>query len=253
MGGAILRGLYQASEVVCQLTVVDVARPLLDKLKGEMPNITVSDDAATAVKGADIVLIAVKPWLVSTVVDGIRASLDLTHQVIVSIAAGVTFAQLSEMIAAPEGVAAKIVRVIPNTAIAVQESMTLIALSNISKEEECMVVDMFGALGMAMVIEERLMGAATALTSCGIAYVFRYIRAAMEGGVEMGIAPDKSLAMVLQTMQGAVSLLEVNGSHPEAEIDKVTTPGGITIKGLNEMEHAGFTSAVIRGLKASNV
>ena len=91
-----------------------------------------------------------------------------------------------------------------------------------------------------------------ALCSCGIAFAFRYIRAAMEGGVELGLYPQKAREGVLQTLRGAIALLESNGSHPEQEVDRVTTAGGITIKGLNEMEHAGFTSAVIRGLKASN-
>ncbi len=91
------------------------------------------------------------------------------------------------------------------------------------------------------------------LSSCGIAYAFRYIRAAMEGGVEMGIYPHVAKEVVLQTLRGAIDLIEANNSHPEVEIDKVTTPGGITIKGLNEMEAQGFTNAVIKGLKASHL
>ena len=82
---------------------------------------------------------------------------------------------------------------------------------------------------------------------------FRYIRAAMEGGVEMGIYPNVAKEVVIQTLRGAIDLLEANESHPEVEIDKVTTPGGITIKGLNEMEAYGFTNAVIKGLKASHL
>jgi pyrroline-5-carboxylate reductase len=111
---------------------------------------------------------------------------------------------------------------------------------------------LFDTLGKASVIEERLMGAATALCSCGIAYAMRYVRAAMQGGVEMGIYPGESKDYVLQTLRGAVALLETTGNNPEVEIDKVTTPGGITIKGLNEMEANGFSNAVIKGLKASN-
>jgi len=90
-----------------------------------------------------------------------------------------------------------------------------------------------------------------ALASCGIAYVMRYIRAASEGGVELGMYASDAKKIVMQTMLGAVKLLESTGNHPEAEIDKVTTPGGITIRGLNAMEANGFTTAVIEGLKAS--
>ena len=78
----------------------------------------------------------------------------------------------------------------------------------------------------------------------------RYVRAAVEGGVEMGFYPKDALNIVLQTVKGAVELLQSTGENPETAIDKVTTPGGVTIKGLNAMEHAGFTSAVIKGLKA---
>jgi pyrroline-5-carboxylate reductase len=105
-------------------------------------------------------------------------------------------------------------------------------------------------MGSTLITEERLLAAGTTLASCGIAYAMRYVRAASEGGVEIGFKADDAKAIVLQTVKGAVELLQTNGNHPEAEIDKVTTPGGVTIKGLNEMEHAGFSSAVIRGIKA---
>ncbi len=141
---------------------------------------------------------------------------------------------------------------IPNTAIEVKQSMTFITGLNATEDQNRLVLNIFGALGKAELVEERLLGPATTLCSCGIAFAFRYIRAAMEGGVELGLYPQKAQEGVLQTLRGAIALLESNGSHPEQEVDRVTTAGGITIKGLNEMEHAGFTSAVIRGLKASN-
>ena len=106
------------------------------------------------------------------------------------------------------------------------------------------------SMGQTIITEERLLGAGTTLASCGIAYAMRYVRAASEGGVELGFKADDAKQIVLQTMKGAVELLQATGLHPEAAIDLVTTPGGVTIKGLNEMEHAGFTSSVIRGLKA---
>ena len=105
-------------------------------------------------------------------------------------------------------------------------------------------------MGSTLLTDEQHLAAGTTLASCGIAYAMRYIRAASEGGVELGFKADDAKAIVMQTMKGAVELLEASGMHPEAAIDLVTTPGGVTIKGLNEMEHAGFTSAVIRGLKA---
>ncbi|MEG0253332.1 MAG: pyrroline-5-carboxylate reductase dimerization domain-containing protein, partial [Muribaculaceae bacterium] len=113
------------------------------------------------------------------------------------------------------------------------------------------VKKIFDTLGKSMIVEERLMSGGTALASCGIAYVMRYIRAASEGGVELGFYANQSKEIIMQTMLGAVELLEATGNNPEVEIDKVTTPGGITIKGLNAMEANGFTTAVIEGLKAS--
>jgi pyrroline-5-carboxylate reductase len=128
--------------------------------------------------------------------------------------------------------------------------MTFLVPVNAADEQIESVKEMFNAMGQTLVVEERLLSAGTTLASCGLAYAMRYVRAAAEGGVELGFRPNDAKNIVLQTVKGAVELLEANGNHPEAEIDKVTTPGGVTIRGLNEMEHAGFTSAVIRGLKA---
>jgi len=142
---------------------------------------------------------------------------------------------------------------IPNTAIDVMESFSCLSSWNATQDQEEQMVKIFDELGKAMLVPESQLNAFMALSSCGIAYAFRYIRAATEGGVELGIYPNVAKEVVLQTLKGAVALLEATGNHPEVEIDKVTTAGGITIKGLNEMEHAGFTSAVIRGLKASHL
>ena len=113
------------------------------------------------------------------------------------------------------------------------------------------MIDIFSAVGKAMIVDEGLMAAATSLASCGIAYALRYIRAAVEGGVELGFRAGDAQKIVMQTVKGAVDILEANGTHPEVEIDRVTTPGGLTIKGLNAMEEAGFTASVIEGLRAS--
>lgn len=140
--------------------------------------------------------------------------------------------------------------VIPNIAIAQLSSMTFIVPIDATTEETAKIIDLFDEMGETLITDEQHLGAGTTLASCGIAYAMRYIRAAAEGGVELGFKADDAKRIVMQTVEGAVKLLEATGLHPEAAIDMVTTPGGVTIKGLNEMEHAGFTSAVIRGLKA---
>lgn len=124
-------------------------------------------------------------------------------------------------------------------------------LDRLLSADACFNVSQDNPMGMAMSIKEELMMAGTVLASSGIAFALRYIRAASEGGVELGFYPDQAKEIVLKTVKGAVDLLLTHGSNPETEIDKVTTPGGITIRGLNKMEEEGFTSAVIKGLKAS--
>ena len=140
----------------------------------------------------------------------------------------------------------------PNTAISIQESMTCIASNNASKNEKRRVTSLFNNLGEVVLIDEELMAAATVLGACGIAYALRFIRAASQGGIEIGFDADVAQLIAAQTVKGAASLLRSSGKHPEREIDKVTTPQGCTIAGLNEMEHQGFSSALIRGLITSH-
>ena len=160
-------------------------------------------------------------------------------------------AQLSEWLDKGDGMLPATYILIPNTAIATLSSMTFISSARSTAERDNLLLDIFNELGKAMLIDESAMPAATSLASCGIAYAFRYIRAAMEGGVELGIRANEAKHIVMQTLRGAVDVLEASDAHPEAEIDKVTTPGGLTIKGLNAMEAAGFTHSVIEGLRAS--
>ncbi|HZK69286.1 MAG TPA: pyrroline-5-carboxylate reductase dimerization domain-containing protein, partial [Paludibacter sp.] len=188
-------------------------------------------------------------WLVEVIAEEIENKINYNKQIIVSIAAGVDFGKMVELFDKQ----ATIFRVIPNTAIDVLQSVSTISSFNAKKDQEELVVAMFAELGKAFLVPEAQLNAFMSLSSCGIAYAFRYIRAAMEGGVEMGIYPGVAKDVVIQTLRGAIDLLEANASHPEVEIDKVTTPGGITIKGLNEMEAHGFTNAVIKGLKASHL
>ena len=95
------------------------------------------------------------------------------------------------------------------------------------------------------------MQAATVLGASGIAFFMRYLRAATQGGIQMGFHPEEAQLIAVQTANGAAGLILQNGQHPEVEIDKVTTPQGCTIEGLNEMEHQGFSSSLIKGLMTS--
>ena len=229
---------------------ISVANPTAQKLEHfALQGASVTTDNKTAAEGADIVIIAVKPWLVEQVVNELKPMLNYTRQTIITVATGISGSQFTAWLKKDDAVPQTFI-VIPNTAIAVLASMTFIVPVNATADTTAIVKALFDNVGQTMVTDERHLSAGMTLASCGIAYAMRYVRAAAEGGVELGFKADMAKDIVLQTMKGAVELLQANGNHPEAEIDKVCTPGGLTIRGLNEMEHAGFTSAVIRGLKA---
>lgn len=246
MGGSSALGLSRFNAVkASDITVTAKHQATLDKFISEGMNASLNN--AEAAKGADIVVLAVKPWLIESVVKEILPVLDLEKQLIVSFAPGVKAAQLMEWL----GGNAKLAYVIPNTAIEVGESMTFITAISATEEQTALLAGLFAKVGLVKVVDEAHLMPGTSLASCGIAYAFRYIRAAAEGGVELGFYAKDATEIVAQTVKGAASLLEAHKSHPEAEIDKVTTPGGLTIKGLNAMEEAGFTNAVIQGLRAN--
>ena len=248
MGGAIARGLAKGSIIRTEdICVSNPSQAKLDALKQEFPAMQVTSNNAEAVREADIVLLAVKPWLIEPVLKALP--LDAEKQMLVSVAAGISFAQFEEWV----GEKMTVFRVIPNTAISQLESMTLIASHHATQEQEQLMLDIFNEMGLAMLIPEKQMAATTALTSCGIAYVLKYIQAAMQAGIELGVYPKDAQRMVAQSVKGAASLILNNDTHPSVEIDKVTTPGGITIRGINELEHEGFTSAIIKAMKISCV
>lgn len=233
-----------------ELVVSNPSRQKLEALQTEYPAVQITQSNVEAVRGADLVLLAVKPWKMEEVACELKPVLDYRAQMVASVAGGVGLADLSALFRHND-MLPPLFYVMPNTAVAVRQSMTFVAAQGASEEQTAAVVDLFRLLGEAMLVEERLMDGGMALASCGIAFAMRYIRAAMEGGVELGFYPNEAKQIVMQTLSGAVELLRSTGNHPEAEIDRVTTPGGITIRGLNEMEHAGFTDSVIRGLRAA--
>ncbi len=249
MGGALAEGLMQ-SDIVnsSDITIADPSEAALNRFSETGASITTNNNAAA--RNADIVIVVVKPWLVEKVLKGIKPTLNYQRQILVVIAAGVPSESILTWLDKSDLVQPKLFLAIPNTAIAVKESMTFLVPVAATSAETDTIVHLFSELGQCIVTEERLLAAGTTLASCGIAYAMRYVRASVEGGVEIGFRATDAQQIVLQTVRGAVSLLQATGNHPETEIDKVTTPGGVTIKGLNEMENAGFTSAVIRGLKA---
>ena len=246
MGGATVEGLIKGEYFKNEdITVADPSQQVVDKFARQ--GVSVTTDNQVAAQNADIVCVCVKPWLVESVLTGIKGVLNPQKQILIVIAAGVPSAKIKEWL--PD--CPPLFLCIPNIAIAQLASMTfLVPCVAVSQQQTELVKGIFDEMGQTIITDEQHLAAGTTLASCGIAYAMRYIRAASEGGVELGFKADDAKQIVMQTMKGAVELLQASGLHPEAAIDMVTTPGGVTIKGLNEMEHAGFTSSVIRGLKA---
>lgn len=203
-------------------------------------------DNMEAVNSASVILIAVEPQQIDDVLTEIGPALKPGQHTLISVVTGVSIAQI-QMHMDP---AVPIVRAMPNTAISLRESITCLASSN-GQEALNIAESIFNTVGETVVIEEELMGAATALGACGIAFFLRAIRAASQGGIEIGFHANKSLLIAAQVAKGAAELILKAGQHPESEIDKVTTPRGVTIAGLNQMEHEGFSSAMIKGIVTS--
>lgn len=207
----------------------------------------VHSDNKKAVKTAEVIILAVKPYNFNDIIDEIKPVLDPKKHVVVSVITGIWIEQLQKAI----GKNVPVMRAMPNTAIAIQQSMTCLAHDGATPSQVHYIRQLFDQLGRTVMIDEKLMDAATVLGACGTAYAMRYIRANIQGGIEIGFDAATATLIAAQTVKGAAQLLLEKGSHPESEIDKVTTPKGCTIAGLNEMEHQGFSSSLIRGLVAS--
>jgi pyrroline-5-carboxylate reductase len=239
--GLVKSGLYKSN-------VITLTRRTLGGLtEYAEQGFNTSNNNAEAVKDADIIVLAVLPQQVNKVLDEIKSSINPKTQLFTSVVSGVTCKNIKEKLYND----LEVVRVMPNTAIAIQQSMTCFATDNASAESLATVKEIFDTVGISIQIQEDLMTSATALCACGIAFFLRSVRAASQGGVEVGFHAHDALMMAAQTAKGAADLLLQLASHPEREIDKVTSPKGCTIAGLNEMEHNGFSSAMIKGIKTS--
>lgn len=245
MGGAIAIGLLKSGAVLADNISVSDRKESTLKQMSDL-GIHTYDDNLEAAKDADVIIVAVKPYHIEGVINTIKPILS-PEKILISIVAGVGIDALGEM----AGNDIPIFRVMPNTAIALQESLTCISANGNTEPYREYVVELFDKLGKTIEIPEELMASATVLSSCGIAYALRYIRAAMQGGIEIGFSAEMAQLITAQTVKGATELLLQSGHHPEREIDKVTTPMGVTITGLNEMEHKGFSSSLIQGVLAS--
>lgn len=239
--GLVKAGIYQPERITLTRRNVKALASL------EEAGYKVTPDNAAAVKIADIVVLAVLPQQLNKLLHEIKPSVWEQKHLLISVVSGVSCSDIRQQL----DLDVQVVRAMPNTAIAIGQSMTCIATDNASAGNMNLVKSLFDTVGVTIQINEELMTSATALCACGIAFFLRSIRAASQGGTEIGFHAHDALKMAAQTAKGAADLLLQLSSHPEQEIDKVTSPKGCTIAGLNEMEHNGFSSAMIKGIKTS--
>lgn len=246
IGVAIARGLAMTGAVEPKnITVTRRTTSALDSIGAE--GFSTTTDNLEAVRNATAILLCVQPAHAAAVVHSLAEGLDPDRHVVISVVTGVSIATLD---AAVEH-RVPVVRAMPNTAVARGESMTCIAADPRHEAAVSGCAELFDRVGSTAIIAENAMTQATALCACGIAFFLRAIRAASQGGIEIGFHAEEALAMAAQTARGAAALLGEAGRHPEGEIDRVTTPMGCTIAGLNQMEHEGFSSALIKGIVTS--
>ncbi len=239
--GLINSNLFQPENVFITRRKIE----LLDNYRSKGFNITADNNKA--ISNSKIIIIAVTPQQLNDLLDEIKNDLQEDFHVIISVVSGASIKQIKNLIEKN----IPVIRAMPNTAIAIGESMTCISAVNSETENLELTEKIFDSVGKTLVIDESMMVQATALCACGIAFFLRAIRAASQGGIEIGFHAEDALRMAAQTAKGAASLLLNNENHPEREVDKVTTPQGCTISGLNQLEHNGFSSAMIKGIITS--
>lgn len=264
MGGAVARGLAAGGEY--DVWVSNPSQGKLDAIKSEFEGVHVTSSNVKCAERADIIILAVKPWKIGEVMAELRplwerkniavaaaasngchlCNLGASDVAIVSMAAGIPLGELREL----SGPFPAIYKAIPNTAVSVGAGVTFVSRETAYEDLDEIICDIFDKMGTTELVDDRMLDAGMAVASCGMAFMMRMLRAMTEGGVELGLYPATALRAAAATMRGAAELIERNGLHPEQEVDRVTTPGGLTIKGLNAMEEAGFTGAVVNGLRA---
>ncbi len=245
IGTAIYKGLSDAGNIpATQFTITRRRKNFLSEYTDQGVNVT--SDNVSAVKESDIIILTVLPKQLLAILDEIKDYLD-ESKILISVVTAFSI----EEIKAKLGKDIPVILCMPNTAIAVGESMTCLAAMENDKQKLNEISSYFELTGEVLQIPERLMPSATILAACGVAFFLRYIRAASQGGIQVGFHAEEAQLIAAQTAKGASKLLLTHGNHPETEIDKVTTPMGCTIAGLNEMEHNGMSSALIKGIVTS--
>jgi len=241
MGEAVALGLVRNKQAahVYQTEGANKAKALKNK------RLTVHNDLESLVKASSIVVLAVKPQAMPRLLEELAPLAK--DKAFISLAAGLSTASFQKHLGA------QIVRFMPNLAAKVGRSVV-----GVSPGQDCspafaqQAVAVAQAIGTAVVIPERLMAAVTGLSGSGIAFVFHFIHSLALGGVREGFAYPQALALALDTVDGAVSLLRSTGEHPAAFESRVCSPAGTTIEGIRALERGGLTDAVMEAVAAAS-
>jgi pyrroline-5-carboxylate reductase len=246
LGLSILHGLLE-DQSIQPSNIIVTRRNIKDLEHLKELGIRISDDNVTAVNESEIIIVALKPYNILEVLKELKTLLVLEKHILISLATGISLEQIQNIVTIP----IPVFRAMPNTAADVGMSMTCISSESNDNVATDAVKNCFNSIGETIIIDEDLMDSATVLGACGIAYALRFIRGMIQGGIQIGFDAKTARDIVTHTVKGASELLIKRNEHPEFEIDKVTTPKGCTIAGLNEMEHHGFSSALIKGIVTS--
>ena len=239
INGAIFARVLRPGQIIA-------TRRNLDLLKDFAAlGIETTTDNCFAVKEADLVILAVESKAIEKVASELSDSLK-SDACVVSLAAGVKKAKICSALKNK----CQVIRAMPNIAMSIAASMTAIVCDNDNAVTR-RAIEFFKKLGEVEIINESLMPAATVAGSCSTAFSLRFIRAASLAGVQMGFESEKATKIAAQTLKGACEIILQNSTHPEAEIDKVTTPAGATISGLNVLDEESFNAALIKAMLTS--
>ena len=244
LGCSIAKGLITTNAI----TTLYLTKRNLSDISGfeGYKNVFLTTDNTEAVINSDILIFSVQPAHLEQILVEIKPLLTEKH-VIISTITGFVISKMEGIL----GSNVNIIRAMPNTAIAVGKSMTCLCSNHKGKERIKVAEAIFNRLGASIAIPETQMQAATVVCASGIAFWMRLIRATTQAAIQLGFDANVAQQLAMHTCEGAANLLIKTGNHPEQEIDKVTTPKGCTIEGLNEMEHKGLSSSLIQGMVAS--
>ncbi|MCL2616807.1 MAG: pyrroline-5-carboxylate reductase [Defluviitaleaceae bacterium] len=247
MGGAILQGVLAGGMPASQISIFDTNEDMLSR-QAQAYGVHSAPSAAELAKHCDIVIIAVKPYGVASLLRDLASSAADTRTIYVSVAAGVTIADMEGAL----GSGAIAVRTMPNTPAAVGEAMTAVcAGANVSAQDLELVREVLGLFGKTVVLGEHLLEAATGISGCAPAYVYLFIEALADAGVMHGLSRADAYTFAAQAVLGAGKMVLESGRHPGALKDAVCSPGGPTITAIAALERSGFRGAVINAVDAA--